>query len=81
MCSEETGLLEVTDDRVLALIVFEMKDSSLKRFTRAQYRAANFSLIYLKEHFTMSALGQKRTLRLIDLVSALPPKADIAESD
>jgi hypothetical protein len=27
----------------------------------------------------MSALGQKRTLRLINPMSALPPKADIAE--
>jgi hypothetical protein len=27
----------------------------------------------------MSALGQKRTLRLVRLMSALPPKADIAE--
>jgi hypothetical protein len=26
----------------------------------------------------MSALGQKRTLRLVSLMSALPPKADIA---
>jgi hypothetical protein len=26
----------------------------------------------------MSALGQKRTLRLVRLMSALPPKADIA---
>ena len=29
----------------------------------------------------MSALGQKRTLRLVRLMSALPPKADIAERD
>jgi hypothetical protein len=27
----------------------------------------------------MSVLGQKRTLRLVDPMSALPPKADIAE--
>ena len=27
----------------------------------------------------MSALGQKRTLRSVRLMSALPPKADIAE--
>jgi hypothetical protein len=27
----------------------------------------------------MSALGQKRTLRLVRLMSVLPPKADIAE--
>jgi hypothetical protein len=27
----------------------------------------------------MSALGQKRTLRLVRLMSALPPKADIDE--
>jgi hypothetical protein len=27
----------------------------------------------------MSALGQKQTLRLVRLMSALPPKADIAE--
>jgi hypothetical protein len=27
----------------------------------------------------MSALGQKQTLRLVGLMSALPPKADIAE--
>jgi hypothetical protein len=29
----------------------------------------------------MSALGQKRTLRLQLVMSALPPKADIAERD
>jgi hypothetical protein len=29
----------------------------------------------------MSALGQKQTLRLVRLMSALPPKADIAERD
>jgi len=29
----------------------------------------------------MSALGQKRTLRRVRVMSALPPKADIAESD
>ena len=29
----------------------------------------------------MSAMGQKRTLRLVRLKSALPPKADIAERD
>jgi hypothetical protein len=29
----------------------------------------------------MSALGQKRTLRGVRPMSALPPKADIAESD
>jgi hypothetical protein len=27
----------------------------------------------------MSALGQKRTLRLVRLMSAIPPKADIDE--
>jgi hypothetical protein len=29
----------------------------------------------------MSALGQKQTSRLVRAMSALPPKADIAESD
>ena len=29
----------------------------------------------------MSALGQKRTSRLVEGMSALPPKADIAERD
>jgi hypothetical protein len=29
----------------------------------------------------MSVLGQKRTLRLVRLMSALPPKADIDEHD
>jgi len=29
----------------------------------------------------MSALGQERTFRHVRLVSAIPPKADIAESD
>ena len=29
----------------------------------------------------MSALGHKRTLRLVSPMSALPPKADIAERD
>jgi hypothetical protein len=29
----------------------------------------------------MSALGQKRTLMRLDPMSALPPKADIAERD
>jgi hypothetical protein len=29
----------------------------------------------------MSALGQKRTLRLVRLMSALPPKADIHKSN
>jgi hypothetical protein len=29
----------------------------------------------------MSALGQKRTLRLVHLMSALPPKADIVHDD
>ena len=29
----------------------------------------------------MSALGQKRTLRLVSLMSALPPKADMVERD
>ena len=29
----------------------------------------------------MSALGQKRTLAHVRVMSALPPKADIAESD
>jgi hypothetical protein len=29
----------------------------------------------------MSALGQKQTLKGLRLMSALPPKADIAESD
>jgi hypothetical protein len=30
---------------------------------------------------SMSALGQKRTLRRVRLMSALPPKADTAERD
>jgi hypothetical protein len=29
----------------------------------------------------MSEMGQKRTLRLVQTMSALPPKADIAECD
>jgi hypothetical protein len=29
----------------------------------------------------MSALGQKQTLRLVRLTSALPPKADMAKRD
>jgi len=29
----------------------------------------------------MSALGQKQTLKPVCVMSALPPKADIAESD
>ena len=29
----------------------------------------------------MSALGQKRTLTPVNLMSALPPKADIAQHD
>ena len=29
----------------------------------------------------MSALGQKRTLRRVQTMSAIPPKADIAEDD
>src|SRR5262249_6501753 len=32
-------------------------------------------------HGSMSALGQKRTLHWVRVMSALPPKADIAEGD
>jgi hypothetical protein len=47
-------------------------------------RQAILSLVNTKEccgpaHYAlMSALGQKRTLRLVGLMSALPPKADIS---
>src|SRR5215469_16809109 len=34
-----------------------------------------------KSGHSMSALGQKRTLQCILVMSALPPKADIAERD
>jgi hypothetical protein len=36
---------------------------------------------HCKSGRSTSALGQKRTLQLVHLMSALPPKADIAERD